>query len=276
MTDFSARLAARIQQHGPLCIGIDPSRDALTRCGLPDSAEGALAFGKLVLDAADYALPIVKPQMAFFERFGSAGMRAVEALAAHARQHDVLLLLDVKRGDIDSTARAYAEAYFSAASPLRVDAITVSPYLGIGALQPFFELAAANSCGVFVVVRSSNPEGSMLQRARQSDGSTVAQDLCRRITELNEPALGTGRVGAVVGATCDDAADTVAKLPRSYILAPGVGAQGASFTDVRDRMHGAHGRVLPNVLRAILANGGKRADIRAAIAALRDQARVLL
>jgi orotidine-5'-phosphate decarboxylase len=187
------------------------------------------------------------------------------------------VLLDGKRGDIDTTGAAYAEGYFSSSTTLRVDAVTVHVYLGLAALDPFFDIAVRAEGGVFVVVRSSNPEGRELQTARLANGETVAQNLCREITARNRhQGEALGYLGAVVGATCDDAAETVAAMPQSYILAPGVGAQGATLQDVLTRMPSAKGRVLPNVSRAILANGGSVAEIRTTIRSLQDQARALL
>lgn len=302
---FSTRLLHKIREHSPLCVGIDPSAALLKSAALPDSPEGALEFGKRVLEAADYRLAVLKPQSAFFERFGSAGLAALEELVALARRREVLVLLDGKRGDIDTTGAAYAEGYFSARTTLRVDAVTTHAYLGFGALEPFIKIALDGGGGVFVVVRSSNPEGQALQTARLAGGESVAQALCREITARNEQyargsthseggrsssqaavgsdsasassgTSGPGPIGAVVGATCEDAAETVAALPRSFILAPGVGAQGATIQDVVRRMPGARGRVLPNVSRAILANGGAPGDIGATIRALQDQARALL
>jgi orotidine-5'-phosphate decarboxylase len=274
---FAARLHASIQEHSPLCVGIDPSASLLKSCGLPDSAEGALAFGKRVLEAAEFRVSIVKPQSAFFERFGSLGFKAMEELSSLARANGIMVLLDGKRGDIDTTGAAYAESYFGSATPLRVDAVTTHAYLGIAALQPFFDIAQRAGAGVFIVVRSSNPEGRELQLARLTNGQTVAQHLAHEITQRNL-ALGeeVGPFGAVVGATCDDAAATVAELPRSFILAPGVGAQGATMRDIASRMPNAKGRVLANVSRAILVNGSTQSDIRATIRALQDEARQLL
>lgn len=278
MPSFASRLQQKIVEHSPLCVGIDPSASLLRSCGLPDSAEGAFEFGKRVLEAAEFRLAIVKPQSAFFERFGSTGVRALEELGCLARRHEVLFLIDGKRGDIDTTGAAYAEGYFPPAAPLRADAVTTHAYLGLGALDPFLSCAIENDAGVFVVVRSSNPEGRELQTARLASGETVAQSLCREITQRNRlhRADGLGPIGAVVGATCEDAAETVAALPHSFILAPGVGAQGATIQDVIARMPAARGRALPNVSRAILANGGAPGEIRTTIRALQEQARALL
>jgi orotidine-5'-phosphate decarboxylase len=277
MPTFAARLQQKIREHSPLCVGIDPSSSLLKSCNLPNSPEGALEFGKRVLEAADYRISLLKPQSAFFERFGSGGLQALEELTRLARSREVLVLLDGKRGDIDTTGAAYAEGYFSSTTTLRVDAVTVHVYLGLAALDPFFDIAVRADGGVFVVVRSSNPEGRELQTARLANGETVAQNLCREITVRNRrQGDSLGYLGAVVGATCDDAAETVAALPQSFILAPGVGAQGATMQDVLTRMPTAKGRVLPNVSRAILANGGSIADIRTTIRSLQDQARELL
>jgi orotidine-5'-phosphate decarboxylase len=274
MPSFAARLTKQVAAHGALCVGIDPSAALLKSCGLPNNAEGALAFGQRVLEAADYKLSIIKPQSAFFERFGSAGFKAMEELSALARSREVLVLLDGKRGDIDSTATAYAESYFGAETPLHVDAITTHAYLGLGALDPMFDFAVAHDGGVFVVVRSSNPEGRELQLAQLPGGETVAQSLCRGITERNRKyaSEAMGPLGAVVGATCDDAASTVDALPASFILAPGVGAQGATMDDIRARMPQARGRILANVSRAVLANGTSVAEIRTTIRELQRQA----
>ena len=278
MEAFTYRLKARLAEHGPLCIGIDPSASLLKSCGLPDTAEGALEFGLRLLRAADYRLPIVKPQSAYFERHGSAGIKALEELGAECRSREVLFLMDAKRGDIDATAEAYAEAYFSPSSPLRADALTLNPYLGLGALEKAMAYAVKHHGGLFVVVRSSNPEGEALQTARLADGRSVAQALCQDITRCNSQLAGEGLgpVGAVVGATCEDAAATVDALPTSFILAPGVGAQGATFEDILRRMPKARGRVLANVSRGVLANGAEPAALRTTISAMKEAARVLL
>ena len=282
MSQFASLLLQRIRAYSPLCVGIDPSAALLATCGLPDTPEGALDFGLRVLRSASFELSIIKPQSAFFERFGSAGLAALEELVRVARAREVLVLLDGKRGDIDTTGAAYAEGYFSKTTTLRVDAVTTHAYLGLGALDPFIKLAVAADGGVFVVVRSSNPEGVGLQTARMADGKTVAQHLCAEITQLNQRhATGQhdspfGPVGAVVGATCDDADEIAGAMPASFILAPGVGAQGATMRDVKARMPGAIGRVLPSVSRGILANGTSPEEIAKTIEVLGEMSRQLL
>lgn len=271
---FAPRLAERISRLSPLCVGIDPSAKLLEQCGLPDSAEGALEFGLRVLQAADFELAIVKPQSAYFERHGSLGIRALEELNRVAQSAEVLVLLDAKRGDIDSTGAAYAQAYFSPQSTLRADALTLHAYLGLAALTQAIDYAVEQGGAVFPVVRSSNAEGRSLQLARLPDGRSVAEELCDSINALNVRYAGKelGPVGAVVGATCEDAQAITARMPQSFILAPGVGAQGASMADVGKRMPDARKRVLPSVSRAILNNGGAKDDITTAIRALREEA----
>ncbi len=277
MQSFARRLSARIERFGPLCIGIDPSAKLLAQCDLPNSAAGALAFGRLVIDSVDAQLPIIKPQAAYFERFGSAGWQALEQLCAHAQQAGLMVLFDGKRGDIDATADAYGEAYFGPQSLLPADAITVHAYLGYAALSGLLQAARSAHAGVFVVVRSSNPEGQRLQHAQVANELSVAGDLAAQINCDNAAhGRGLGAVGAVVGATCVDAAQAVTQMPQSFILAPGVGAQGASLADVAERMPNAKGRVLPSVSRAILAGGTSPSALRGTIITLRDQARELL
>ena len=277
MKAFAARLQPKIAAQGPLCVGLDPSAALLKTCDLPDSPDGAAEFGKRVLEACEGLVAIVKPQSAFFERFGSGGLRTLEEVVRFARSRDILVLLDGKRGDIDTTGAAYAQGYFSETTTLRVDAATTHAYLGLGALDPFFDIAIGGGGGVFVVVRSSNPEGQALQTARLASGETVVEHLCNEITRRNRAHGGEfGPIGAVVGATCDDADAIVKAMPHSFILAPGVGAQGATMQDVLRRMPAGRGRVLPSVSRAILANGGTVTDIRTTIRALQEQARALL
>src|SRR5271166_1013008 len=171
MDSFSERLVAAVASTGPLCAGIDPSASLLTDWGLTDDAAGLRAFGSRCVEAFAGTVPVVKPQVAFFERHGAAGFGALEQLIAEARSAGLLVIADAKRGDIGSTMEAYAAAWLDPDSPLGADAVTAVPYLGLGALQPMVDLAAAHGRGVIVVVRSSNPEGHVLQQALTDGGS---------------------------------------------------------------------------------------------------------
>ena len=170
---FGTRLAAAMDEHGPLCVGIDPHEHLLASWGLPASAAGVREFALRAVSELKGSVAAVKPQSAFFEQYGSAGVAALEETLAAARGAGLLTVLDVKRGDIGSTMGAYAKAYLDPASALAADSITVSPYLGFGALEPAFELATAHGKGIFVLALTSNPEGTEVQHAVR-DGDSVA------------------------------------------------------------------------------------------------------
>lgn len=273
---FPARLAARVARFGPLCVGIDPSPKLLAQCGLADDAGGLYAFGRRVLEAARFELSIVKPQLAYFERHGSAGLAALERLVGDCRREGVLVLLDGKRGDIDATAEAYADAYSRPGAPLACDAWTAQAYLGFGALARGIDASLAAGCGLFVVVRSSNPEGTPTQTARLPDGRSVAEALADEIAAANtrHAALGGG-IGAVLGATNEESGALAQRMPGAWLLAPGVGAQGATFADAKRRFGAAATRVLPNVSRGLLAGGSSSAQIAETLAVLRADAAIL-
>ena len=173
MTSFGARLVRAVEERGPICVGIDPHAALLEAWGLPDTVDGLRTFCDTAVAALADLVPVLKPQSAFFERFGSAGIAVMESTIRQSREAGALVIADVKRGDIGSTAAAYARAYLHPASPLYADAITVSPYLGLGSLSPFFDEAAAHGGGVFVLALTSNPEGPQLQHARTAAGRTV-------------------------------------------------------------------------------------------------------
>ncbi len=201
---FGDRVAAAVARTGPLCAGIDPSAALLAKWGLSDDAKGLRSFCAACVEGFAGAVSVVKPQVAFFERHGSAGLAELERLIADAMAAGLIVIADAKRGDIDSTAAAYADAWLGEASPLSVDAVTAHPYLGLGALSPLVDLAAANGKGVLVVARSSNPEGRELQQAVTAAGPGVEDMLLGEIAELNgSPRIPTGTVGAVVGATLE-------------------------------------------------------------------------
>jgi len=271
---FGARLADAVEQTGPLCAGIDPSAALLGAWGLPDDASGLRQFGARCVEAFAGVVPVVKPQVAFFERWGAAGMAALEAVIALARDAGLLVLADAKRGDIGSTMDAYAAAWLDPAGPLCVDALTVVPYLGLGALEPAVSVATAHGGGVIVVVRTSNPEGRLVQEARAGGGTgmSVEDALLEGIAELNRrPGAVAGTVGAVVGATLEPSGFPLAGLG-GPILAPGVGAQGATASDVGRLFRGcAAGTVLPNVSRSVLREGPEVGALRVAARDARDE-----
>lgn len=263
MESFGARLHRSVGERGPLCVGIDPHPGLLARWGLDDDVRGLERFAGTVVEALGDRVAVVKPQSAFFERFGSRGVAVLESTIRQLRAAGSLVLLDVKRGDIGSTVAAYASAYLDPSSPLHVDAVTVSPYLGVGALAPMFELAAAQGGGVFVLALTSNPEGAAVQRARTADGQTVAQLVINEIAQLNAGAQPLGSVGLVVGATIGATGHDLSAV-NGPLLAPGLGAQGASAADLRVVFGASLPAVLPTYSREVLAAGPDPAALRGA------------
>ncbi|MEV4665103.1 orotidine-5'-phosphate decarboxylase [Micromonospora echinofusca] len=263
MESFGARLHRAVTERGPLCVGIDPHPGLLARWGLDDDVRGLDRFARTVTEALGDRVAVVKPQSAFFERFGSKGMEILESTIRQLREAGSLVLLDVKRGDIGSTVAAYASAYLDPSSPVHVDAVTASPYLGVGALAPMFELAAEYGGGVFVLALTSNPEGAAVQRARTADGRTVAQTVIDEISQLNAGAQPLGSVGLVVGATIGDTGHDLSAV-NGPLLAPGLGAQGGTAADLRVVFGSALPAVLPSYSREVLGAGPDPDALRAA------------
>jgi orotidine-5'-phosphate decarboxylase len=181
----------------------------------------------------------------------------------------------VKRGDIGSTMAAYASAYLDPSSSLRADAITVSPYLGVGSLQPAFDLAAANGAGVFVLALTSNPEGASVQHAVAADGRTVAQTVIDEISQLNKGAQPLGNLGLVVGATIGRTGHDLSEV-NGPLLAPGLGAQGATPSDLRSVFGESLRNVLPSYSREVLNAGPSVSALRAAAERAVDDCRTAL
>jgi orotidine-5'-phosphate decarboxylase len=252
MSTFGARLHAAMEARGPLCAGIDPHPALLHEWGLPDDVPGLERFALTAGEALAPRVAVVKPQSAFYERFGSRGIAVLERLVGTCREAGALVLLDVKRGDIGSTSQAYADAYLDRASPLAVDAITASPYLGFGSLTPMIDTARKHDAGVFVLALTSNKEGPEVQEAR-TDGGTVADTVLDHLRGLNDGAEPLGSFGAVIGATIvggDHRLDI-----NGPVLAPGYGAQGGTVDDLR-RIFGTGVRhVLPSSSRELLRAG---------------------
>lgn len=266
MTGFGPRLADAVARRGPLCLGIDPHPELMQAWELPADAEGLRRFCDVCVTAfAGFA--IVKPQVAFFEAYGAAGFAALENTIAALRDAGVLVLADAKRGDIGSTMAAYAAAW-AGDSPLAADAVTASPYLGFGSLQPLIDTAVANDRGVFVLAATSNPEGAAVQRADAGD-RTVAQSIVDAAAQVNrtvpeEP----GPIGVVVGATLTHPPDVSAL--GGPVLVPGVGAQGGRPEALGGLGGAMPGQLLPAVSREVLCAGPRVDALRSAAEAMRD------
>jgi orotidine-5'-phosphate decarboxylase len=282
---FGQRLADAVAARGPLCVGIDPHVPLLEKWGLPDSPEGLARFTDAVVDALADSVAVLKPQLAFYERHGSRGIAVLEDAVARARAAGALVLLDAKRGDIGSTMDAYAD-YLRPEHPLAVDAMTVSPFLGPGSLQPAVDTARLTGGGLFVLARTSNPDAGTLQHALVTDGvgeRSVAQVVVDTVRGWNTPGWvvgdplpdigsvrdvasrfgpSTGSFGLVVGAILRELDVDLDGLG-GPVLAPGLGAQGGSVADLR-RLFGADAAVVPTVSRDVLAAGPDVAALRAA------------
>lgn len=267
---FGARLRRAMDTRGPLCVGIDPHASLLSSWGLGDDVAGLERFTYTVVEALADRVAVLKPQSAFFERFGSRGIAVLERAVAQARQAGALVLMDAKRGDIGSTMAAYAATYLDKDSPLFSDAVTVSPYLGFGSLRPALDAARISGSGVFVLALTSNPEGAEVQRATASDGSgrSLAQVMLDHIARENDDAAHAGiagpaplgSVGAVVGATLSEAGVDLAV--NGPLLAPGMGAQGATAADLPRIFGDAVRNVLPSFSRGVLRHGPSVAALR--------------
>ncbi len=270
---FARRLMRTATDRGQLCVGIDPHERLLAEWGLSFDGPGVREFGLRVVEAAADRVGVVKPQVAFFERHGAAGYSALEEVIAAARAAGLLVIADVKRGDIGSTVEAYGAAWLTPGSSLEVDAMTAVAYQGTGSLTPVLELAAESDKGVFVLAATSNPEAIETQRAVRPGpgGITVAHGVTM---ELEWPSA-HGHVGVVIGATVDLQASGWANLDQiggsMPILAPGFGAQGARVGDIPELFGALAPQVVANVSREILAAGpdGLEAAIDAHLAELR-------
>jgi orotidine-5'-phosphate decarboxylase len=262
MISYGQRLVAALRQRGPLCVGIDPHPGVLASWDLPLNSTGLERCTRGLVEALGELVPVFKPQSAFFEAYGAAGVAVLERTLADIAAMGALSLLDVKRGDIGSTMAAYAAAYLSEGSSLAADAITVSPYLGFGSLDCAITLARSQGRGVYVLALTSNPEGPEIQHATTADGRTVGQLIIDRVASCNT-GPGLGSVGVVVGATIRTPGLDLRRLNGS-ILAPGLGAQGATAGDLRPLFGAASENVLPAMSREVMNAGPAPAALRAA------------
>jgi orotidine-5'-phosphate decarboxylase len=276
-SSFAERFAAVRAVRGPLVWGLDPSGRLLEEWGLGDTADGLERFADIVVEAAAGTVGLVKPQSAFYERHGWRGIRTLTRLTVEARGAGLLVIMDVKRGDVGSTNDAYAEAYLGKGAPLEADALTVHPYLGLGAMGAFVSRAHEAGSAVLVVTRSSNPEGRAVQAAADESGRTVEAALLAEIGTLNARLApdGLGPVGAVIGPTRHD---PELDLPgaRGLFLAPGVGAQGATAADVARVFAACPDRVMPAASRSLLSAGPDVRRLRDNAAAVAAEFRQVL
>jgi len=262
-------------------VGIDPHPSLLRAWGLPETAGGVETFAEICVEAFVGDVALVKPQVAFFEAHGSAGYAVLERTISVVRAAGTLVIADAKRGDIGSTMAAYSQAWLGEEAPLASDAVTVSPYLGFGALEPAVELATEHGRGLFVLARTSNPEGGQLQGARllgdQLDaadlsavsagkGVSVAQSIVDAAVAQNRDGRDT--VGLVVGATRGHGLDL--SEFSGPILAPGLGAQGATVADLAEIFRDSRELLLPNTSRDVLRHGPSVSALREAAERVRD------
>ncbi|MCM2370859.1 orotidine-5'-phosphate decarboxylase [Aporhodopirellula aestuarii] len=307
---FSTRINEAITRTGSVaCVGLDPRKSQLPapiRDAVPNESADAWAaaytqFCCEIVDVVKGIVPCVKPQAAFFEQLGPAGMVSLGQVIKYAADAGLIVITDGKRNDIGSTATAYADAYLGSAagisaaggdpataSPWGGDALTVSPYLGRDSLEPFVEVCDRRAAGIFVLVKTSNPGGGYLQDLK-CDGQTVYQSVASLVTELNTgrvDADGYGPIGAVVGATYpEQLVELRAAMPHSILLVPGFGAQGGSADDVRAALDSSgRGAVINNSRGIIFAHArAEFADtygdarwqdaVRAATVGMNDQLR---
>lgn len=272
MIGFGSRLLAAMADRGPLCVGIDPHPALLRAWDLPETVAGLASFALTTVEALAGTVAVLKPQSAFFEAYGSAGIAVLERLIADAREAGALVLLDAKRGDIGSTMDAYAAAYLTEGSPLAADAVTLSPYLGFGALRPAIDAARSSGRGVFVLALTSNPEGPALQHAVGADGRSVAQSIADAAAAENRSETPLGSVGLVVGATVGRTGVDLTQV-NGPLLAPGLGAQGGTIADLQVVFGQDLSAVLPTTSREVLQAGPSVAALRTAAAELADRLR---
>ena len=265
---FGVRLRGAVTRRGPLCVGIDPHPSLLQAWGLPDDATGLDTFATAVVEALGESVAVFKPQSAFFERHGSAGIAVLERTVAAARASGALVLLDAKRGDIGSTMAAYAD-YLDPGHPLAVDAMTVSPFLGFGSLEPAIAAAHEHRGGLFVLARTSNPEGADVQLATTPTGASVAQQIVEAVAAINAPASPDGSIGVVIGATLPSLDVDLSALG-GPVLCPGLGAQGGDPAQLGRLFGGFPGVLLPSSSRGILSHGPDLDDLRAAARGVAD------
>ncbi|RLY94990.1 orotidine-5'-phosphate decarboxylase [Kocuria tytonicola] len=303
---FGVRLARAMAERGPLCVGIDPHPSLLDAWGLPATAQGLETFSLRALEAAAGQAAAVKPQVALYEAWGSAGFTVLERVLREAADAQLLSIADAKRGDIGSTMAAYAAAWLSDDSPLAADAVTLSPYLGFGSLRPALDLARRTGRGTFVLALTSNPEGAGVQHvggadsvaggilaavARENGAERAGDDAASssegprgvdrgrgsnrdQIVTSSDAPGGLSSCGVVIGATVGEDLERLGldlRILNGPILAPGYGAQGADADAVATVFGQVRGTVLANSSRGVLAHGPSVRSLREAVERARGE-----
>lgn len=271
-TTWSERLQAAIEARGRLCVGIDPHPSLIASWGFEPTVSGLENYVRHQIEVLGLTVAVFKPQSGLFEAYGAAGVAVLERAVADCKAAGALVILDAKRGDFQPTMQGYARGYLMEESPFQIDALTVSPYLGVGSLHPMFIAAAESGRGLYVLSRTSNPEGSALQLARTGEGATVAQQIVDDVEVRNE-VLGP-EFGLVIGATHEDLGVNLDEFTGS-LLVPGIGAQGATVADVKRRFGDRASAVLPNVSRQVGRVGPDPHALKGAVEDLLDQVREL-
>lgn len=260
---FSRSLETAFSSKGQLCVGIDPHEDILIENGFEVSASGLYEFSMKMLEQIQDVVAIVKPQVSFFERFGSEGFATLEKVLESAKERGLLVIADAKRGDIGSTMEAYAQAWLGKSAPFVCDALTVNPYLGVGALAPAASMASERGKGLFVLAATSNPEGASLQSSMQQE--SVAAQVATEVAALNSTTATSnsrfGSLGLVIGATVSLSKFGLSTINegksslRTTILAPGFGYQGAKLEDAKSIFGALSDDVLYAISRSALRDG---------------------
>lgn len=283
---YGVRLARSIDRYGPLCVGIDAHPQIMKQWNLPQTPAGLLRLSRTVIEAVAGYAAAIKPQVAWYEAYGSSGIAVLEQTLDSAREAGLLTIADAKRGDIGSTMDAYARTWLSDGSSLAADAVTLSPYLGVGSLNPAFEMAEKTGRGTYVLAVTSNPEGASVQHVGAA--ASVASEVVTSVDERNHKWKDTPESkcyknvinphGLVVGATVNFSLADIGVNLKNFtgpILAPGYGAQGGSPEALVLALGQVKGKVLVNSARGILCKGPDVAQLRhAAMSATRELANV--
>lgn len=244
--------------NAPVCVGIDPRLEDIPqeiKIG-KTTAEAFLAYGKQIIDAVKELVPAIKPQIAMYEMLGWVGIKAYEETISYAKKSGLIVILDVKRGDIGSTAENYAVGYLGENQAYHADFITLNPYLGTDSLAPFVESCEKNDKGVFILVKTSNPGSADIQDIIATDNQPIYQHVAHMVSQLGENSIGKygfSPVGAVVGATHGQLSEKIREMmPHTFFLVPGYGAQGGSVANIKPLFKNKKGLIV-NSSRGIIA-----------------------